>query len=527
MDGALGTLKLLWLEPKVQFKGKGIITAWGEEMARKGWIIETDPNKWEDCDLVFFGSDSQINLDIMEKKPTITYFWGWMPERFLEPEWARTSHAKAGIMAQSTRVLCPSIGVQDQLFTLGIPNQLCLPGIDTGSLDLGGETFQRQPQVVFISRLVPHKGLDILIYAASLLNPSPKVIAIGPGDRFPYQELANQLKVNIEFLEPDDSEKAKILRSSAVLVHPSYYEGFGLPPLEALYCGTPVIVNDTPQMRWLLQEDGLYFSSIQGLANTIVEVFNNLPNYVYKASIASVKIKKTYSLEAACDRLWAHIHQVIKAFLAQELRDHPEKWQEIYDKEHRRNYAYAANRFDPTWERHWRAQSVIKVLKDYKCNSVMDIGCGPVYPTILARAGFNVTAIDISGECIRQVDEVANKWGQKDKIEAYIGDAKGLDFDDSTFDAIIQGEIWEHVPDVEQVIREGLRLVKQGGILMASTPMGKHHYDPMHFRVFDDKMLNDLLDKFRPDCESISVDKIAEEGTDPSCYFIVMRKKNG
>ena len=76
---------------------------------------------------------------------------------------------------------------------------------------------------------------------------------------------------------------------------------------------------------------------------------------------------------------------------------------EIYDQEHRRNWTYSVDRFDPTWARHWRAQAFIQALKECGAQSILDIGCGAVYPTIFAREGFNVTAFDISPEALRQV----------------------------------------------------------------------------------------------------------------------------
>lgn len=47
----------------------------------------------------------------------------------------------------------------------------------------------------------------------------------------------------------DDSELAAVLTGAQVLLHPSVYEGFGLPPLEAWACGTPALVADVPAVR--------------------------------------------------------------------------------------------------------------------------------------------------------------------------------------------------------------------------------------------------------------------------------------
>jgi alpha-1,3-rhamnosyl/mannosyltransferase len=45
-----------------------------------------------------------------------------------------------------------------------------------------------------------------------------------------------------------DEDRPAILSGAKVLVYPSHYEGFGMPPLEALACGTPVIVANNSSL---------------------------------------------------------------------------------------------------------------------------------------------------------------------------------------------------------------------------------------------------------------------------------------
>ena len=522
-------LKLLWAEPKVQFKGKGVITAWGEEMERQGWVLEREVDRWKECDLVFFGSDSQLRQEPLGEKPTILYFWGWMPSRLLDKTFQEFAQKQLQLMAQCTRILVPSSSVMDQLCDFGLPSQLCLPGVDSLTLDSVSAPPTKYPKLMFLSRLEPHKGLDILLQAVSLLTPPLEVMVCGPGGgglREYYEGMAKELKVNARFCELEDRGKVMELKSSSLLVHPSLYEGFGLPPLEALYCGVPVICFDTPHMRWMLQEDAYYFSSVEGLAQEVVRILGgSYGEALGKAKHGQERIKKDLTLEQASQRLWAHVHQTIKEHLAVRIRQHPEEWAKIYDEEHHRNWNYSVDRFDPTWERHWRATALLALIKECKAEKILDVGCGAVYPTILARAGFTVHAVDISKECLHQVEAIAGKWGVLPKVTTHCEDAASLGFPDNTFDAVIQGELWEHVPDVERVISEGLRVLRPGGYLIATTPIAHHHWDPMHVREFDDDSIKGLLAKFFPvRVEVKKLEKIAEGEAEPSCYLVVLEK---
>jgi glycosyltransferase involved in cell wall biosynthesis len=45
-----------------------------------------------------------------------------------------------------------------------------------------------------------------------------------------------------------DADKPAIISGATLLVYPSHYEGFGIPPLEALACGVPVITSDNSSL---------------------------------------------------------------------------------------------------------------------------------------------------------------------------------------------------------------------------------------------------------------------------------------
>ena len=528
-------LKLLWLAPQVAFKGKGIMTAWADELGKQGWDFTS---YIEEADCVVFGSDSQLKPELIGQRPSIVYFWGWLPDRLLHPAFRDFAASQLNMMSQCTRILVPGLTVLEQLACFGLPGRVCMPGVDGRSLDMA-KPGPRKQQVVYISRDGPHKNLGMLIQAMSLLQPSPPLVVMGPGNKESFGAEAKACRVPVEFLEPDDAEKATIIAQSSLLVHTSVYEGFGLPPVEALYLGTPVAVFSTPQMRWLLEEDVEYFSSVEGLAQIIYNSLTNPGPALQRAQHGQLRVRKTLTLEKACEQMWVNIHQSIKEELGRQIHEDPTNRDVIkraYELEHKRNFAYGQAdvagyngpmRFDVTWTRHWRAQHFLAELNNAGAKHVLDCGCGPIYPTIFARAGFEVTGFDVSEECLSQAQSIAEKWGVADKVKTKQGYAQVLPYENGTWDAVILGEVLEHVPDPEIVLAEAFRVVKVGGIIVCTVPYLTHHMDPMHIGPaqggWDEAHLDALLSPYKGLVERL--EKIAEANTEPSCFIFTIRKQ--
>ncbi len=105
-----------------------------------------------------------------------------------------------------------------------------------------------------MSRLTPQKNHAAVIRAAARFEPKLPVRFIGSGpEASALERLAVELGVScaIESGLPD-GDVVTAYRTAEVVVCPSRFEGFGLTPLEAIACGTPVVVSDIPPHReWL------------------------------------------------------------------------------------------------------------------------------------------------------------------------------------------------------------------------------------------------------------------------------------
>lgn len=71
-----------------------------------------------------------------------------------------------------------------------------------------------------------------------------------------------------------DSDLPALYSGSAALLHTAIYEGFGIPPLEAMACETPVLVSDIPAIREVVGEAGHYFDPVD--PNSISKTISKL-----------------------------------------------------------------------------------------------------------------------------------------------------------------------------------------------------------------------------------------------------------
>jgi len=115
---------------------------------------------------------------------------------------------------------------------------------------------------LFIGTLEPRKNLPTLLRAyAALTERLPLIVAGGKGWQYDeifatveQYELAND--VHFPGFVPAD-ELPFWYNSAEVFIYPSVFEGFGLPVLEAMACGTPVIVSDTSSLPEIVGSTGI------------------------------------------------------------------------------------------------------------------------------------------------------------------------------------------------------------------------------------------------------------------------------
>jgi glycosyltransferase involved in cell wall biosynthesis len=105
-----------------------------------------------------------------------------------------------------------------------------------------------QKFILYVGNLEPRKNIESFIEALSYVSEDVKLVIVG-GIGWKKNKIFKTIKnagaedrvIFTGYI--DDNEKIKIYNLAKAFIYPSYYEGFGFPPLESLACNTPVITS--------------------------------------------------------------------------------------------------------------------------------------------------------------------------------------------------------------------------------------------------------------------------------------------
>ena len=163
---------------------------------------------------------------------------------------------------------------------------------------------------------------------------------------------------------------------------------------------------------------------------------------------------------------------------------------------------------------------LISLIPKNADNRVLEVGAGGGYTLIeikkqnLAREIIGVELMEIPNS--RQSDPAIDKFVISDV------EKNDLDFPDAYFDVILMGDVMEHLIDPWEFLKKASRVLKKGGILIASMPNIRYYpalikifikgdfgyeshglFDKTHFRWYCKKNMKDLFDTAPMKCRSI------------------------
>ncbi|MDQ6692884.1 MAG: glycosyltransferase family 4 protein [Chloroflexota bacterium] len=165
-----------------------------------------------------------------------------------------------------------------------IPLWIDVPYIKSVPYDACVASGYSSPHVLFLGQLKERKGYDTLARAMPLVLkrcPSATFLFAGqnPARAGHLEEICREngsLDSLVLLGQVGEEEKVRLMRSADCLVYPTRYESFGLPPLEAMAAGCPVVASNIPVVREMVQDgyNGVLVEpeSPQALADGIISV---------------------------------------------------------------------------------------------------------------------------------------------------------------------------------------------------------------------------------------------------------------
>jgi glycosyltransferase involved in cell wall biosynthesis len=141
-----------------------------------------------------------------------------------------------------------------------------------------------KPYLLYVGNAYPHKNLEGLIDVIAKMNiANLYLVLVGKDDYFyervkEYAHSSGPINYNIIFpgFVPDE-ELSVLYKRAVAYIFPSLYEGFGLPPLEAMAHGCPVISSDRTSMPEILGDAAYYFDPEDeyDMENKILEIISD------------------------------------------------------------------------------------------------------------------------------------------------------------------------------------------------------------------------------------------------------------
>jgi glycosyltransferase involved in cell wall biosynthesis len=204
----------------------------------------------------------------------------------------KTAKHKAAAAARADHVICISESTKrDVVDILGISAEkisvihlgfdLMAANSNDGS-KVTNDT--HKPYLLYVGSRGGYKNFQLMLEAFALsqkLKSEFKLVCFGGGP-FVAEELALLNKLNLSEsqiiqLSGDDQLLASCYRDASAFIFPSLYEGFGIPPLEAMSYGCPVVCSNTSSIPEVVGDAGHYFDpyDMQSMQQAIEMVVNS------------------------------------------------------------------------------------------------------------------------------------------------------------------------------------------------------------------------------------------------------------
>ena len=167
---------------------------------------------------------------------------------------------------------------------------------------------EKKDYILAVSSIEPRKNFERLLAATKLLDNATKLLVVGSTHKV-FGNVHLEQNNRVEFLGyVSDDELKKYYSNALLFIYPSIYEGFGLPPLEAMASGCPVVLSDIEVFHEVFGKAATYFNpyDIDDIAQKINDVLKS-KEIQEKLILQGYDLVKKYSYENSVDLILSQI----------------------------------------------------------------------------------------------------------------------------------------------------------------------------------------------------------------------------
>jgi glycosyltransferase involved in cell wall biosynthesis len=222
------------------------------------------------------------------------------------------------VQLQSMQIAADRIRVIPNPIDLGEFEHAIAPGAFRRRAGVGDRKL-----IVFLGKLTPRKRVDVVARAfAKLADRDARLIVAGNdmGYGAELDRIVAELAIGDRTLRPGllvARERLEVLADADVVVYPSKDEIFGLVPIEALLCGTPVVVADDSGCGEVISGTHGGLVVAQGdageLARAITVIIDEPDTWRAAARRAADRVREWYAAPGICAQLEAVYEEVVGA----------------------------------------------------------------------------------------------------------------------------------------------------------------------------------------------------------------------
>ena len=162
-----------------------------------------------------------------------------------------------------------------------------------------GERIIPEDYVLSVASTNPRKNLDRLVRAFRRLPDHPPLTLVMVGLSHPGASVVADGDRSVYLGHVDDATLTNLYQHARAFVYPSLYEGFGIPPLEAMQHGCPVVVSQTSSLPEVCGEAAVYVDP-----ENEVSIAEGIQRVLYNDPLRTVLIEQGYQQVQRFD--WHH-----------------------------------------------------------------------------------------------------------------------------------------------------------------------------------------------------------------------------